>query len=1324
MEAESAGASPKRRRITGKTNCNGEEVMSYLLTWQAYVDGNVVTESAQRYIGNLMGATAARVVTKAAESDNGSSDESDIERFKTHAGTLDLVRNTLKGIACLDEDEGRIGFGRHAVCIHMGRELWCSAELSAAERMRAKEPFFDDGTFPDTEEALSAAKNIVKLDDERPKPFAERTQPHAHLTVKNYGAKLNTWLEQAGAEKEPPTTEQMQVLVRVAARILKEFADEKEDAGVRRKKADSAAQEIEEPMRGLVHGLPGTGKSRVINWIRRMFEEGLEWKHGEQFMCVAFQNRMAAAIGGFTLHAGADLPRPGENRDRKLSHSEVDNLYIQNSSLRWVLLDEISMVADSLLDDFEMQFSNAARSTRYSKRADGARRIFGGYNMLFFGDWWQLPPIPATAALFLPPKIDGKSKLVLEMFWGTTRDNINYLAELTVQKRIEDPWYNDVLMQCRHGELDVEDYCFLLGLPTNHCGSWLTSKGDVDACCSGDCRNIDATWRELAKRGASWEALCCLECDGCRTERARRNRLVAAKDPRIRAPPFVRAPFIHQNNEPKYNALLVRAVEDAKRGGDDPAHILWAIAQDTPLNPAEIAGTPAQMERKRSRWLQYHDQMTCGLPGLLPLYYGMPARVTERISKKLRILKHCPCTVVGWVLHSADRLEGGEHERMLQYLPLCIYIKFEGATWQVHSKLPPGVFPLRGVQRSWVVNRQTEAKVRRKGFQLLPDFACTAHMVQGMTLAGLMADCGDVLDNVALKDMLAAYVALSRVRSADTLLLLRAFSMQLFQQGPPPGPHCLMKLLRARCASNGDKSSYNLQEAISEYSVLMQAKEDDKSARKEEGKKWQCFDCGFEYPAEGFGAKSARTEEVFAKCIGPGCWIACLACAASHNLARERQGLPVELRQCDLCLQTKSSVYFAGEPDEVLWCAQCELQREYKRTECRVCHKVKKIKEFPNLAQTGVVVGKNDGLPICLTCKPVCGPYRCTVCKNEKGPSEFISLAPSRSILRCKACHTCTACGQLQRDLRSFRTNAQCCWSCLTTQCDVCAEYKRNAFFPYSQISWHASRNSHVRCKLCHICEGCGEEKRAKDFNSKSKGCIACDEREKELCCDVCRKWMLTDEFPAGQVHNKDSQNTHLRCLACHTCQTCLKKYAAEWFKSAAKNCKTCAWASARRKCDGCKEEKGNADFQKHSITNANDRGGYVICKACQERGLSSSSIRLYRCEKNGCHYGHRRFAKIDARPLICQVCTAEEAGKKKEDAHREKAIRRVLKEKDAWQCTCRNRTDPSRLLRLQWHGERCTLYTRYGGEMRWPGKNKDISEDDLDFLEKRRRMT
>ena len=76
-------------------------------------------------------------------------------------------------------------------------------------------------------------------------------------------------------------------------------------------------REPEEPLLGLVHGPPGMGKARAFPWIRRLFEESLGWVCGEEFLYVAFQNRMAAAIGRISLHTGADIPRPGENRDRK-----------------------------------------------------------------------------------------------------------------------------------------------------------------------------------------------------------------------------------------------------------------------------------------------------------------------------------------------------------------------------------------------------------------------------------------------------------------------------------------------------------------------------------------------------------------------------------------------------------------------------------------------------------------------------------------------------------------------------------------------------------------------------------------------------------------------------------------------------------------------------------------------------------------------------------------------------------------------------------------------------------------------------------------------
>ena len=52
------------------------------------------------------------------------------------------------------------------------------------------------------------------------------------------------------------------------------------------------------------------------------------------------------------------------------------------------------------------------------------------------------------------------------MFWEHCPDSINCPVELTEQKGVKDSWYNEVLMQCRSGELTVDAYQYLLGLAT------------------------------------------------------------------------------------------------------------------------------------------------------------------------------------------------------------------------------------------------------------------------------------------------------------------------------------------------------------------------------------------------------------------------------------------------------------------------------------------------------------------------------------------------------------------------------------------------------------------------------------------------------------------------------------------------------------------------------------------------------------------------------------------------------------------------------------------------------------------------------------------
>ena len=107
--------------------------------------------------------------------------------------------------------------------------------------------------------------------------------------------------QQPNTVQEVPTTEQLEILRDIQRRLLIEIRLAKSGGEVPRDISE------EEPMRGLVHGEPGTGKSRLIAWIRDMFEEAMGWTHGVHFIFVAVQNRVAFAMGGSTLHTGGDV---------------------------------------------------------------------------------------------------------------------------------------------------------------------------------------------------------------------------------------------------------------------------------------------------------------------------------------------------------------------------------------------------------------------------------------------------------------------------------------------------------------------------------------------------------------------------------------------------------------------------------------------------------------------------------------------------------------------------------------------------------------------------------------------------------------------------------------------------------------------------------------------------------------------------------------------------------------------------------------------------------------------------------------------------------
>ena len=125
--------------------------------------------------------------------------------------------------------------------------------------------------------------------------------------------------------------------------------------------------------------------------------------------------------------------------------------------------------------------------------------------------------------------------------------------------------------------------------------------------------------------------------------------------------------------------------------------------------------------------------------------------------------------------------------------PVVIYVKFVGASWKI-GDLPVGVYPLTPISRTWKVHKATGISARRTGYTLMPDFASTAHMIQGATLDAVFCEMQDA-GGKSRDAQILAYVGASRVRLLSRIYILQPFSPTLFTQGPPKGPDVLLRKL-------------------------------------------------------------------------------------------------------------------------------------------------------------------------------------------------------------------------------------------------------------------------------------------------------------------------------------------------------------------------------------------------------------------------------------------------------------------------------------------------------------------------------------------------
>ena len=866
-------------------------------SWSEYVRGNVVSASAakliQSFLLNTLGSSGKAADDLASEADD-TEDEVDLPPMKVSrekfqdllrsertAGAEPVEAEEAAKVALRPVSKSKLKAARNRSTRNQGYQksqrigevVWKTAPCAVDASDRGNPGNMHEFDYQDHLDALTAeAKQEDKFED----PFNEKRCQSAMYNPSKNEKHIDDVLNSIRAGAKKPNDEQQAFLNDFAERLKAER---------REQVSNTINKGSGEPLLDLIHGFPGTGKSAVIAWMREIMEEGLGWEHGVQFVCLAFQNAMAAHINGFTVHHWSGIPARNEEGS---GTGDKHKLSMRCQALRVIIIDEVSMLWAELLGTLDKVVTDAVRvRNTYKKRSDDSTRAFGGVNVVMCADFWQLQPVTGTFLASNPYDVPyGLARNALDLFWGNGENSngIRKYTELTQLMRCDDEWYNHFLKQCRVGKLSMEDYAYFHGLPTLASPCCPTQDRRGDACtCNGDIENdpimggpYRKDWKnqflhgnlDMAQFLLSNEA----ECQLCRAERSRRHRVLtpnAPLDPALRQPPFTGAPALYTFNVPRYFATNLRAKEWAKQ---ENIQLSWCHARDVPLHPGDRELPAEALNEKRYSWLRRHDQETSHIPSIYPLAKGMPIRLTENVDRNRQLYRGRTGVIHGWTLAPNCASEEIDGEFVLDTLPLVIYLQFPGAKWRV-GKLGPGIYPLKRRTRTWKVNKHTGIEARRTGFWILPDFGSTAHMIQGATLEAAFADLQDASNAGSMTSQIAAYVCLSRVKMLLRMCVLQPFSTFLFSRGDPVGPRRLVRKLRGEITA---------EEAADEW--FQDSREDAFQEEKKDpmSMKHLCASCYLqgkgEYMlnAKNFGVTSA--DDYYSKYVSQGAWTRCLQC--------------------------------------------------------------------------------------------------------------------------------------------------------------------------------------------------------------------------------------------------------------------------------------------------------------------------------------------------------------------------------------------------------------------------------------------------------------
>ena len=485
--------------------------------------------------------------------------------------------------------------------------------------------------------------------------------------------------------------------------------------------ANHAVTPQAEQLKMYLGGMGGTGKSQVIKALMQLFKSRNE---SHRFVALGPTGTAAALLGGSTYHSFLGIRMSGSGVQNE--STSVAQAWGRLEGVDYIFLDEVSMLACHEMYKISSQLAKALNIHNIP---------YGGINMIFSGDFAQLPPV-GGATLYsghvgtepdsgLKPHLQ-EAALGKALWHQVTTAVILRENMRQISQTMEDAKFRTALVNMRYGACTAEDIKFLR--------LRIAGRRPVQPKVSSkDFRNV---------------AIIC----GLHTQKDMINQLGCAR-------------FAEETGQ---KLTHFYSIDKWGKEADHATKKNWGKSKAAPK--LKHLSNEIDPDDQREIW-KLRPGATGHFAGKLSLCLGMPVMIRNNDATELCITKGQEGFVVGW-----QSSKGPHGKKVLDTL----FVKLDNPPQLVQIPgLPDNVVPLVKGRKTveCVFPSDLKESVERQQVWVVQNFAMTAHAAQGKTRPQ------NVVHLNSCSSHMAYYTALSWSATAEGTIIIQGFDSKVITRG-------------------------------------------------------------------------------------------------------------------------------------------------------------------------------------------------------------------------------------------------------------------------------------------------------------------------------------------------------------------------------------------------------------------------------------------------------------------------------------------------------------------------------------------------------------